>query len=456
MKKVFFLLVTFLFVCVNAQVGIGTTNPDASAILDVDATNKGVLVPRVAIADLNTSTPVTTPVESLLVYNTTVATGVGFHYWDGVKWMPLAGSAAADNDWTVVGDDMYNANSGNVGVGTNAPTAKLHIEDTGVASSLLNQDFEGGFAPFTTGGSASWAIQTSNVNGGVNAAGSGSISHSQSTYMDYNVIIPAGGATLSFYYKVSSETNFDKLRFYIDGVEQNNWSGNIPFTQVTYPLVAGTYALQWSYTKDLSMSSWDDAAYVDDILITTAVTGNDLLRIVDGNEAAGKTLVSDANGNASWQQLTNTNISNLPQIASFQGMKIPICDSVNVGSTGSYSVIIDGFLTTVNWEILVQNTAVGTTKIDVDGDEVLLAPYNPERLQVRYDFSPDLPFIPNSLIFMANNSSSFPDTFSLNYASKSASSIKINITRTDVFGDDGGASYKCWEGQFYFDVFMTD
>jgi len=455
MKKAFFLLATFLFVCVNAQVGIGTTNPDASAILDVEATDKGVLVPRVVIADLNTSAPVTTPTESLLVYNTTIATGVGFHNWDGAKWTPLAGSAAADNDWTVIGNDMYNANSGNVGVGNNTPTAKLHIEDTGIASALLNQDFEGGLAPFTTGGSANWAIQTTDVNGGINAAGSGSIGNSQSTYMEYTVTVPAGGGTLSFYYKVSSETCCDKLRFYIDGVQQiNNWGGTIPYTQVTYPLDAGTYVLKWSYNKDSSLSSGADAAYVDNILITTAVTGT-VLRIVDGNEAAGKALISDANGNASWQQLTNTNISNLPQVASFQGMEIPMCNSVNVGSTGSFSIAINSVSTTVSWEVLVQNTSVGTTKIDVDGDEVLMAPYNPERLQVQYDFSPALPFIPKSLIFTANNSSSYPDTFSLNYASKSASSIKVNITRTDVFGRDDGFS-KCWQGQFYFDVFMTD
>jgi len=433
---------------VKAQVGIGTTTPNTSAALDVLSTNSGVLMPRMTQAQRDV---ITTPATGLLVYQ--IDNTPGFYYFNGTVWTTFGGS---DTDWTIAGNDMYNANSGNVGIGTSTPMAKLHIEDNGVATTIINQDFESGLAPFTTGGSASWAIQTSNVNGGVNASGSGSIGNSQSTYMDYNVTIPAGGATLSFYYKVSSESCCDKLRFDIDGVEQNNWGGTIPFTQATYPLVAGTYTLRWRYTKDFSVSSGADAAYVDDILITTAVTGTDLLRIVDGNEAAGKTLVSDANGNASWQQLTNINISNLPQIASFQGMEIPMCNSVNVGSTGSFSVTINGVITTVNWEVLVQDTAVGTTKVDVDGDEVLIAPYNPERLQIRYDYSPALPFTPKSLIFTANNSSSYPDTFSLNYASKSASSIKVNITRTDVFGDDGGVSYKCWQGQFYFDVFMTD
>ena len=55
----------------------------------------------------------------------------------------------------------------------------------------------------------------------------------------------------------------------------------------------------------------------------------------------------------------------------------------------------------------MQNTAIGTTA-NISGNEVLLAPFNAERLQVRYDFTPALPFAPQGLIFTANNTSSFP------------------------------------------------
>jgi len=140
-----------------SQVGIGTTSPNASAILDVDATNKGVLVPRVAIANLNTAAPVTAPVESLLVYNTTVATGVGFHYWDGAKWTPLAGAAGLDTDWTVVGNDMHNANTGFVGVGTTTPSVLLHIEDTSPAIRLVSGTEAAGLVLVTDAlGNANW------------------------------------------------------------------------------------------------------------------------------------------------------------------------------------------------------------------------------------------------------------------------------------------------------------
>jgi len=140
-----------------SQVGIGTTAPNSSAILDVTAVDKGVLVPRVAITNLNTAAPVTAPVESLLVYNTTVATGTGFHYWDGAKWVPLAGAAGLDTDWTIVGNDMHNANTGFVGVGTTTPSVLLHVEDTAPVIRLVSGTEAAGLVLTTdASGNANW------------------------------------------------------------------------------------------------------------------------------------------------------------------------------------------------------------------------------------------------------------------------------------------------------------
>jgi len=105
----------------------------------------------------------------------------------------------------------------------------------------------------------------------------------------------------------------------------------------------------------------------------------------------------------------------------------------------------------VNWEVLARQTKSGSAV--VSGNTVALAAVNAERLQVRYDFSPQLPFSPQAIIFSANNSSGFPDTFVLNYAAKSQSSITINIARADLFASQ---TSNCWQGQFYFDVFMTN
>ncbi|MCT8338682.1 hypothetical protein MG296_01320 [Flavobacteriaceae bacterium TK19130] len=95
-----------------SQVGINTTSPAPGSILDVESNDKGMLVPRVDIADLNTIAPVTGgSTESLLVYNTNTTTGKGFYYWDGTRWVnleetekwDLLGNIGTDQDVNFVG-----------------------------------------------------------------------------------------------------------------------------------------------------------------------------------------------------------------------------------------------------------------------------------------------------------------------------------------------------------------
>lgn len=65
------------------NVGINATGatPDAGAGLDVNFTNKGVLLPRVNIANLNAIAPIAgSTTTSLLVYNTNTTTGTGYYY----------------------------------------------------------------------------------------------------------------------------------------------------------------------------------------------------------------------------------------------------------------------------------------------------------------------------------------------------------------------------------------
>jgi hypothetical protein len=56
------------------NVGIGTNAPNASSILELLATDKGLLVPRVALAAINNNAPIGARIaNSLLVYNTVIA-----------------------------------------------------------------------------------------------------------------------------------------------------------------------------------------------------------------------------------------------------------------------------------------------------------------------------------------------------------------------------------------------
>jgi hypothetical protein len=98
MKKIVLIVVVFTLAQLNAQTGIGTTTPDASAKLDVYSTNKGFLPPRVALTATNVASPITNPANGLMVFNTVTAGASpyevvpGYYYWDstGLKWVSLS------------------------------------------------------------------------------------------------------------------------------------------------------------------------------------------------------------------------------------------------------------------------------------------------------------------------------------------------------------------------------
>lgn len=70
MKKIILSISSFLWAFVLvAQVGIGTTSPNASAVLDVSSTTKGVLLPRLTTTQRNA---ISAPEFGLLLYNTTL------------------------------------------------------------------------------------------------------------------------------------------------------------------------------------------------------------------------------------------------------------------------------------------------------------------------------------------------------------------------------------------------
>jgi hypothetical protein len=121
MKKVFFILLLFAAAqLTNAQtVGIGTTTPNASAQLDVTSTTRGLLIPRMTSAQ---RLAITTPAAGLMVYETSTAS---FWFYNGTVWNQIG--VGGVSPWTVSGSNIYNSNTGNVGIGTSAPTSKFHI-----------------------------------------------------------------------------------------------------------------------------------------------------------------------------------------------------------------------------------------------------------------------------------------------------------------------------------------
>ncbi len=81
------------------KVGDNPTNVNSDAVLEVESANQGVLFPRVALLNINSSSPLTNHTEGMVVYNTTSNSELspGFYFNNGSYWERL--SSTADQEW---------------------------------------------------------------------------------------------------------------------------------------------------------------------------------------------------------------------------------------------------------------------------------------------------------------------------------------------------------------------
>ncbi len=95
---------------------------NASALLDMTSTTKGLLIPRMTTAQ---RTAISAAAVGLLVFDTNLN---AFMFYDGTNWGNINGNGASE--WNVNGNDIYNNNSGNVGIGVSSPTARLAVDSS--------------------------------------------------------------------------------------------------------------------------------------------------------------------------------------------------------------------------------------------------------------------------------------------------------------------------------------
>lgn len=143
-----------------------------------------------------------------------------------------------------------------------------------------SEDFEtGNFNTFdwTQSSTYPWIMTNSGAHGGTYCARSNAnLPHASTSTLSLQWTSSIDD-TISFYRKVSSERNYDIFYFKVDNVAYDEASGNGDWERVAVFVPAGTHTFSFEYTKDYSMSSYDDCVYIDDISLPLSGTGREYL-----------------------------------------------------------------------------------------------------------------------------------------------------------------------------------
>jgi hypothetical protein len=148
---------------------------------------------------------------------------------------------------------------------------------------LLLEDWEtGGFNKYDWefDGEAAWEINAIYPFEGLFDARSGAIDDDEASVFSIQYEVMALDS-ISFYKKVSSEKDSDKLSFYIDGQKKEDWSGSTEgWTREAFAVSPGTHEFTWEYRKNNSGAAGADKAWIDYIelptmMVTTVFAGPD-------------------------------------------------------------------------------------------------------------------------------------------------------------------------------------
>ena len=234
------------------------------------------------------------------------------------------------------GADAYSVIIGNAGGNLVSSTATLGVTPAGPLPEALDATN----LTWLTTGSPAWLGQTSITIDGVDAARSGAITHGQTTTFETTV---AGPGSVSFWWKVSCETNNDRLTFFINGNEQARLSGEVEWNQQSFPLGSGAQNLRWSYSKNSSISVGADRAWVDRVVFAPApvsITTQPVDQTVDPGATASFAVTASGAPLITYQwQMNGTNLIESATVRGTTNATLTL-SNVTTAQAGNYSVLI--------------------------------------------------------------------------------------------------------------------
>ncbi len=263
------------------NVGIGTNTPDPSALLHLESTSKGLLIPRMTQAQRNA---ISSPATGLIIYQTD--NNPGFYYYNGASWIPLlTGTSGSGLFWSLTGNSgttPWNGTTGNF-VGT-TDGQKLVIATTNSSSPQPIEFWVGNQPTLILSPPGNAAPAWSIYRGGGNPRGAGAVdlqvlrlANSQVASGDLSVIGGGGANTASGYIStVSGGAGNTASGSYstVGGGNENVASGD-------YSTVGGGYSNQASGSRSVVSGGAANVAGGD----YSAIPGGNSLRI--GNRSFG-------------------------------------------------------------------------------------------------------------------------------------------------------------------------
>lgn len=227
MKKLFLI---FLVISSGsfAQTGIGTTTPHNSAKLDISATNKGFLPPRVTLTSSADATTIPTPAEGLLVYNVgSAGLQAGYYYWNGNNWATiatatLAGNAVVASDMVKLYGEAHSKATGKIGNSTTGfvftvPLSGRYLFDFTSAGTALNGGTTTFYFTVRQGTTVLASDMQSSYNNNVHVEYNGKVEVNLQAGVSYNV------------YNYATSGSFESNDY--DRVYYKMVAGNLPVNQ---------------------------------------------------------------------------------------------------------------------------------------------------------------------------------------------------------------------------------
>lgn len=143
-----FIIVLFIacYGVINAQVGINTSSPDPSAILDLESNSLGVKLPHVSITGFEDTTTIPSPAEGLIIYSPVSNSAVpnGIYFFNGTKWSLVGSKEGFDrllvDEITLANATLTTQNSFVNTLYGNANSLFNGVDETGASTFHLNMN----------------------------------------------------------------------------------------------------------------------------------------------------------------------------------------------------------------------------------------------------------------------------------------------------------------------------